>query len=193
MHSRFLFDADFSLSHLHSQEDRNVLQHPRSDLEKAEYERGVEDGRAAAIAESDLKTVTLLEQIVASLEMIRQESQSVLRDIEKQLTAVAADLTLYLTAELDPIDIMTKPQFGVANMIEKAGRNSQLTLILAPEDAKHLRERLLGVDLEIATIQESASVSSGQFELRWPEGGVIFDKHRLEAAYAELLEHYRKG
>lgn len=193
MHNRFLFDADFSIgTQAGSEHDRRSAK-PGNNLDETEYQKGFHDGLAAAKEAHHAAIVALLEQISASLAKIHLDGQSSLTEIEFHLVSIVVDLARHFATDLDPVTILTKPQFGVADVLEKVGRNSQLTLSLSSEDAIHLRDHFVAASIESAAIHEDTTLASGQFELRWSDGGMIFDPHRLDHAYQEFLEYYHKG
>lgn len=190
MHSRFLFEDDFSSAKPSQKAGDGDTASYDAVPEIRSYEAGFDDGYKAAKNDEYALLTKSLQQISSQLRAIEDDRASRYQAFEKQILAALFDVIRHCASELHPIAILLSPNFGFIDILKTLNSEARLSITLSPQDYLACKEALEDSELPIHSVAEDGKLQSGHFELSWQDGGIIFDRARLETTYQELAIHY---
>lgn len=190
-HNRYLFDTDFSARKATSTgADLNIEIAPK-DTEQSAYERGYAAGQSDF--QNDVNTIShhLLTQILSSIEELRTQAEIQRSKIEGQILNAIIHLASCFLQEIRPDDILKKAEFGFTKILNSLDRDANLVLSVSQNEFDIIKTILSDRDpSRNPIIRIDDTLAKGSFELTWADGGIHFNKIRLQDSIANIAPNY---
>lgn len=192
VHSRFLFDADFSRQ---ANRDNNTItagQSGPSISDEASYAKGFTDGQQDILLKNQEVTEEYFKSILTRINDVNHAASVRSALLEEKIMSSIIDLGLHFISKLDPIDVLEDPKLGILSIIEMLDRETQLALHVSEQDHRSIETALhrLGSGTPI-TLRADPAIRDGDFELIWSDGGIKFERETLHDRFQKIAKTYR--
>lgn len=191
LHSRFLFENDFSNHSMRNDPISNLGSGTFSGPQDAAYEQGFSDGRLEEQNKIRVLTSGYIDLILNRIDELEQRMTARTASLEAKIISSVVDLGIHFINNLDPIDILENPKFGFLSVIEMLDRDAQLTLHVSQHDFAAIENELTNSEKKSPfALRIDPSMQDGDFELIWADGGMKLEREALRERFRTIESAY---